>query len=575
MAAIAVLPLENLSADPDDAFFALGLTDEIGTQLHNVSAMRVTSKTSTMTYRDTDKTIRTIAEELGVRYVIEGSAQALGDRIRINLQLIDAPSDAHLWADTFERSKDDLFAVQAEIAERVARAVHVRLQPHERRRLAAEPTQNADAYAWFLKAKAHTLEGWRGGNRGEVWPHATEAYKRAIEIDSTFALAYAELAMHLDRSMWLGVARTDEDRELAATSLQRAVELAPDAPRTRLAQATDAYFPPYRDYARALEELEKVRQVMPADADHLFMLGGTYRRLARFEDAVAAWEESLALDPLNGQVHFELVETNLRLRRYRDAERAAQRALGLGFGDERSWKARLAEARGDVAERRRLIEESVAEEPGSVGPFGQWSSALQARDPGAALAAVEDLSSDLVLYESATPFPADLWKMVALHYLGDANRAKALAEKSIPQYERWIEEGVSPWRHRQMLSMTYIMAGRADDGARLMREELAKPDLPPCCRDHWAGRNRLIDWAAMMFTMAGEHDEALEQLEILLEMDEYPYIGGDGRVGGAGLSMHRWDPLRDDPRFQRIQARADSIDRALGWDPTPSWDGSP
>jgi TolB-like protein len=202
VAAIAVLPLDNLSADPDDEFLALGLTHEILTQLHTVSAMRVTSNQSMMQYRDTEKGVRMIAEELGVRYVVEGSAQAQGDRVRINLQLIDATTDSHLWAETFERSKDDLFAAQAEIAQRVARSVQVELQPDERQRLGARPTQDAEAYAWFLRARAHALEGWQGQSarfdRGEVWALATEAYVRAIEIDPQYALAHAELAMHVD-----------------------------------------------------------------------------------------------------------------------------------------------------------------------------------------------------------------------------------------------------------------------------------------------------------------------------------------------------------------------------------------
>lgn len=564
-AAIAVLPLDNLSADPDDEFFALGLTDEILTQLHHVSAMRITSRTSVMPYRGTDKNVRTIAEELGVRYLIEGSAQALGDRVRINLQLIDASTDAHLWADTFERSRSDLFAVQAEIAGRVARSVHVRLQPDERRRLAAQPTQHAGAYAWFLRARAHALEGWHGGNRREAWPLATEAYKRAVELDPTYALAHAELAMHLNRTMWLGIGQDDDELlRLAQASLERAVELAPDAPRTLLAQAHKTYHVD-NDWTRAVAELERVEALLPEDHDLLFMLGFSHRRVARFEDAVATLERSLALDPLNWQLYYEIRQTHLRMRRYRDAEDVARRSARAGLEDATALQLELAVARGDVAEERRLVGELVAERGEDAFVLRQWYLEIHSGDFEAALAAL-DRETKAVQW-------ADGLRVVTLLMVGDTLRARPLAEKWLPSHRERFDTNPS-WNNRRNLAHAYIGTGRVAEALSLLREHLDRPWPQPDI-DRWAGPNRVLWDAARSFGIAWAYDRSVfddvfEMWERLLEMDEYPLL-----TGVELRTNHGWDVVRDHPRFQLIQARADSIDRALGWDPTPTWTGAP
>lgn len=567
MAAVAVLPLDNLSADPDDAFFALGLTDEILTQLHNVSALRVTSRTSVMPYIDSDKDLRTIADELGVRYVIEGSAQALGDQVRINLQLIDATTDSHLWADTFERSKSDLFAVQAEIAARVARSVHVRLKPEEQLRLAVQPTQSAEAYAWFLRARAHALDGLRAGpttGRGEAWRLATDAYRRAIEIDPDYALAHAELAMHLERSMWLGVDPTAENRRLALTSLERAEALAPDAPTTRLARATRTYFFD-RLWASAADQLEELEAVMPADHEHLFLLGGAYRRLARFADAVDTWERALALDPLDGQLYLEIHNTNLRLRRYAEAEDVYRRAAAAGLADPRDLRLDLAAyARGDISDARRILRELVDERGVDALINDQWWVTFYSRDFEGAVAVTEHAPSGR--------WQTTLSRIIPLLMMGDGTRARSEAEPWIPELERRLEDRPSGWNRHQDLAVAYIGAGREDAAVGLLREYLdhtwveadhGDPDL-------WAGLNRFKYEASRVFALAGAWEDAFRQLEMLLEMEEYPYLRGVTlRVSPA------WDAVRAHPRFQRIQARADSIDVALGWDPTPRWTGSP
>jgi tetratricopeptide (TPR) repeat protein len=517
-----------------------------------------------MQYQDTDKSIRTIAEELGVRYVVEGSAQAQGDRVRINLQLIDATTDAHLWADTFERSRNDLFAVQAEIAERVARSVHAELQPDDRRRLEVQPTQNADAYAWFLRARAHALEGWRGGDRDAAWTLATEAYQRAIEIDPEYLLAHAELVMHLEKTMWLGVSRTDQNRRLALASLERARELDPEAPKTRLAAVHKTYF--YDNHwTNAAEELERLEALLPADFDHLWMLGFSYRRLARFEEAVATLERALTLDPLNELLNTEIRQTNLRMRRYHAAEDIARRAVRAGVADPLHWQIDLAVARGDVAAERRLMDQLLAEDGEDSHLLSQWWLGIHSADFQAALAVLDR--------ESADEEWANGLRIVTLLMIGDTARVRPIAERLLPTLQARFDENPT-WGNRRPLAHAYFAVGRVDEGRALLREFLDRPWPQPDI-DRWAGPNRFLFEVARSVGLAWAYDasvfdEVFDMWETLLEMDEYPYIGGNE------LRTNRsWDPARELPRFRRIQTRADSIDRALGWDPTPTWDGSP
>jgi TolB-like protein/Tfp pilus assembly protein PilF len=568
VAAIAVLPLDNLSADPDDEFLALGLTHEILTQLHTVSAMRVTSNQSMMQYRDTEKSVRMIAEELGVRYVVEGSAQAQGDRVRINLQLIDATTDSHLWAETFERSKDDLFAAQAEIAQRVARSVQVELQPDERQRLGARPTHDAEAYAWFLRARAHALEGWQGQSarfdRGEVWALATEAYVRAIEIDPQYALAHAELAMHLERTMWMGHGRTDANRQLALRSLERAIELAPESPRTLLAAAHKTYY--YDNHwTNAVAELEALESVMPADPDHLWMLGFSYRRVARFVDAVETLERSLALDPLNWQLYFEIRQTNLRMRRYDAAMDVSRRAVRAGVADSLAEQLALAVARADVAEERRVLEQMLARDGEGSHLAYQWWLGIHSADFEAALDALDRAPAGGAL--------ADDFRVITLLMIGDTIRARALAETSLSTLQARFDENPA-WPNRRPLAHAYFAVGRVDEGRALLREFLDRPWPQPDI-DQWAGPNRFLFEVARSIGLAWAYDasvfdEVFDMWETLLEMDEYPFLGGNH------LRLNRgWDVIRDHPRFQEIQARADSIDRALGWNPKPTSTGVP
>ena len=559
-ASIAVLPLDNLSVAPEDGFFALGLTDEILTQLHNVSALRVTSKTSVMPYADAEKNIRAIGQELGVRFIIEGSVQASPDRVRINLQLIDATTDAHLWAETFERSRADLFAVQAEIAGRVARSVNVSLHPEDQQRLVTEPTQDAEAYAWFLRARAHALEGWRGWDRREAWTRATQAYQRAVEIDPDYGLAHAELAMHLEKTMWLGVGRTDEHRRLALESLERAKQVAPESPRTRMAGVHKAYF--YDNHwTNALEELERLEPLLPADFDHLWMLGFSYRRVARFEDAIRTLERALELDPLNVQLYYEIGQTYLRMRRYSDAEAVAQRAVQIGTADPLTARHELAVARGDVAEERRLVEAMVAERGPGATVWAQWWLGIHSADFDRALSALDHAPSD-------DPQAASV-RVVTLLILGDTSRARLDVEGRLPELRERFDTDPG-WQNRTNLAHALFGVGRTDEGLALLREFLDRPWPQPVV-DRWAGPNRFTFEVARSVALAGVHDpaaydEAFDLLEKVLGMDEYPYLNGAWfRTAGA------WDAVRDHPRFQRLQVRADSIDRALGWDPTPTW----
>jgi tetratricopeptide (TPR) repeat protein len=381
---------------------------------------------------------------------------------------------------------------------------------------------------------------------------------RAIEIDPQYALAHAELAMHLERTMWTGHGRTDANRRLALRSLERAIELAPESPRTLLAAAHKTY---YFDnhWTNAVAELEALEAVMPADPDHLWMLGFAYRRVARFGDAVATLERSLALDPLNWQLYYEISETSLRLRRYSHAEDIGRRGVRAGVFDALAVRKALAQARGDVAEERQLLEQQLAEDGPDAHVLGQWWLGIHSADFGASLAALDHFGGSE---------QADGLRVVTLLMMGDTARARPLAEKWIPTVEARFR-ATPRWEDCRDLSHLYVAAGRHQEAVTLVEGFLERPWPQPDI-DRWAGPNRYLYEGAHDIALAGACDEAFDMLEQVLEMDDYPFLTS------VDLRINRgWDVVRDHPRFQRIQARADSIDIALGWDPTPTWTGAP
>jgi TolB-like protein/Flp pilus assembly protein TadD len=326
---IAVLPFENLSNDKDNAYFVAGMQDLILTKLADIGDLKVIARTSTEKYQSRPDDLEAIGRQLGVATILEGSVQKAGDEVLINVQLIDAKTDAHVWAQDYQRKLADIFGVEGEVAGKIAVTLDAKLSPAETARLDAVPTTDQAAYDLFLRADYDA-------NRGDTnydtasWKAAIPLYRQAIARDPGFALAYARLSYVESILGWFGGGGEDPGQLTAQanTDAKQALKLAPDFAASRIAMGYSDYYGA-RDYDGALDAFDAALAVRPNDADALAARGYVERRQGRFGDAITSLTGALAHDPRNGSLAYEIGYTCMMAARYADAEPWFERALAL------------------------------------------------------------------------------------------------------------------------------------------------------------------------------------------------------------------------------------------------------
>ncbi len=325
---IAVLPFVNRSPKPEDAYFTDGIHDDLLTQLAKIKAFSVISRTSVMEYRNTVKNLKQIGRELGVSDIMEGSVQRAGDRVRINVQLINADSDKHLWAEIYDRqlTTDNLFDIQSEIARAIAQTLHAKLTDDEAASVAQAPTANVNAYELYLQARRFTL-----GETRISYQTAIDLYKEALALDPGFKLAWIGLAKAHITNYW-SYGGDPGDRELARQAIDKARAIDPDFPELYMAEGFYHYWGRL-DYAKAIEYLDKAIALMPGNAEAWMWKGWATRRAGRWEDAIAAMREALRLDPRVLLNWTELSTTYLYLHDYENASIANARAGAIDADD--------------------------------------------------------------------------------------------------------------------------------------------------------------------------------------------------------------------------------------------------
>ncbi len=306
---VAVLPFENLSDDPDNSYFAEGIQEEILTRLANISDLRVISRTSTQQYQSKSRDLREIANQLGVANILEGSVQRSADQVRVNVQLIKAATDTHLWADTFDRKLTDVLAVESEVAKAIAEALQVKLTGGEQRALAVKPTNNSEAYDAYLRGLAFEARTSTGVEK------AIGFFERAVQLDPAFAVAWARLSRANAQVYFGGLDRTTTRRDAAERALNTAQKLQPSSPETLLAQAYYQYWV-LRDYELAKATLGRVRELLPSSSDVPGALAIIARRQGHWDKSVAYWEQTLALDPRNTEWLANAADTYAMLRQF-------------------------------------------------------------------------------------------------------------------------------------------------------------------------------------------------------------------------------------------------------------------
>lgn len=545
---IAVLPFENLSANPDTSFFTDGVHDEILSNLSKVADLKVISRTSVMQYKTVRaRNLREIGRQLGVAHILEGSVQRLDDRVRINAQLIDARTDAHLWAQSYDRHLADVFALQTEIATTIADQLKVRLSPRERAAIAQRTTHDLVAERLFVQAWALVQLG-SNPDAKERLLEAVTLLDEALTRDPQFLRAYGLLATaHIDL-YWQGFDHTAARLELARVAIERAAAVNPEAGEVRLARADYAY-KAFRDYDRARAELDLARVALPNNPLVYIYGAAMDRRQSRWAEAIRNWERGVELDPRNFRFLVETAFTYQVMRRFSESAGMYERALSLKPKDQFA-RAQLAELaffeRADLEPLRAHLSAILSEDPTAATEIanGLFDCALAARDPAGVTRALQSIRAEGLrdLYNNSL-WTREWFVGLAARTFGDEERARNAFTAARAIEEKTVREQPDYAAAWSRLGLIDAGLGRKDEA---IREGLRACELLPLSRDSVDAPSYITN-LALIYTWTGEKDLALEQLATSAQ------IPGGITYGELKLNP-QWDSLRDDSRFEKIVA---------------------
>jgi TolB-like protein/tetratricopeptide (TPR) repeat protein len=541
--AVAVLPFENRSADPADAALTGGLHDELLTQLSKVAGISTRGRTSVREYAHTSKPTRQIAEELRVGALVTASVQVVRDRLRINVELVDAATDEPLWSERYDRDLADVFAVQSDIAQQVVGAIGVAVGQDHRRALAEAPTANPEAYRLYLQGREyHRRPGYERRN----FEIAQQLYERALTRDPDFALVYAALS-HVHSAMQVfrydtSPQRVVQHRQAAETALR----LAPNLPQAHVAMAM-WHYAGRRDFAAALANLEIALRDLPNDAWVWSRVGYVHRRLGNWDEVFAAFERAAELDPRDADLFADLGgKTYMATRRYADAIRAFDRALALApdlhhAAVDRGWTRVLWQGQLDP------LRAALDGLPLDTYLGSRADVFLLERQADGLLEFLERIAPD-VLEDQRTFFPKSLYAGWAHQLRGDRTTARAAFESARTLIDLVSDDLRDDYRVRVARGLALAGLGRRDDALREARglEVVYRHDA---FEGAFVAQNR-----AWILAQVGEAEAALDEVERLL-------------ASPSGLSVHtlrldpRWDPIRDHLRFRALLVKYASPDQ--------------
>ncbi len=538
---IAVLPFASLSSGEENAYFAQGFHDELLRQMGRIGDLRVISRTSVMQYKEGARNLREIAEALGVSSIVEGSVQRAGNRVRVEATLIDARSDRQMWGDHYDRDVTDIFAIQTAVAEEIASALHARLSAAQKAQLARKPTQSTEAYDLYLRALEYAN---RPGYEPRNLENAEGLYRKAIQMDSSFALARARLAYVRIATYWFVPGTPDRVAEEAREEAEQSLRLQPDLPDGHLALGLYHYWG-RRDYDRALEEFKIARPGVPATASSF--IGAVERRQGKFEEAIHNQQDALRLDPRSPNTLHELAISFLWTRRYEESDRMLDRALTIApdFVGASILKAVVHEAwkgETDLAKDVLRALRGRLDPRGLLGALQGWVGDLLQYNPREALPFLASVESESINSGFAI-YPRAFLYAVAHEALGDIARARREYETALPLLQAEIDKNPGPGGAIQLavLARAYAGLGRKQDALREARRAVG---LLPISKDAFSGPEVEIDRAAVE-ARVGETDAAIEHIRHLLSIP-CPLSPALLRIDP------RWAPLRGDPRFRQL-----------------------
>jgi TolB-like protein/Flp pilus assembly protein TadD len=538
---IAVLPFQSLSDEKENAYFADGIQDDILTNLSKIGDLKVISRMSVMSYRgDAVRNAREIGKALGVATLLEGSVRRVGNRVRVNVQLINANNDEHIWAEDYDRDLTDVFAIQTDLAQNIAAALQAKLSPNEKERFDRRPTQNPDAYLLFIQAHDYA-------NRPDMFRDtslkAEQLFEQATKLDPNFALAFAGLSM-VESWLYHSSDPVPPRREKARTAANEALRLQPDLPEGHLALGFSYYYGD-RDYERALAEFEIAKRGLPNEAQAYMAIGAIQRRQGRWVESTANLEKAAELDPKNSSVLLNLGYNYMATRNFEAADKIFDRGIEAApesFGS-RALKSELAiRWKGDVS----VAEKELASMPPGVDPqglvtLGRAGVLTLQRKFKEALQVIQQFRGDTLLVRASVTCPKASLEGTLYLYLDDKVNAHSAFERARIIAEQLVRENPDDAARHGQLGL--ILAGLGQKDVAIAEGKRAV-ELLPESQDAFDGPDVTVV-LAQIYAWTGESDEAFRLLDHLLVVPN--------GITVPGLKLDPlWDPLRKDPRFQAL-----------------------
>jgi TolB-like protein/Flp pilus assembly protein TadD len=538
---IAVLPFQNLSDEKENAYFADGMQDDILTNLSKIGDLKVISRMSVMSYRgDGVRNAREIGKALGVGSLLEGSVRRVGNRVRVNVQLIDANSDEHIWAEDYDRELTDVFAIQTDLAQKIAGALQAKLSPNEKALLDRRPTKNSDAYLLYLQAHDYAN---RPDRFRETSLKAEELFERAIKLDPNFALAFAGLS---EVESWINHSYepTAARREKARLNANESLRLQPDLPEGHLALGYSYYYGD-RDYERALSEFEIAKRDLPNEADAYSAIAAIQRRQGKWTESTANFEKSAFLDPKNANVLFNLAVNYVAQRDFKAANKILDQGLvteprSFGLRGVKAGLAIISNGDVDFAKNQLSLLPPEYDPDGYVTSMRVWLLTLK-REFADALQLAQQFRGETLKYPEFGLCPKASLEGRLYLYQDDKMKARAAFERARTVAEQLVRNAPDdPGRHAS-LGAVLARLGQKEDA---INEGKKAVELLPESEDAVDGPKATAALAEI-YAWVGEHDEAFRLIDHLLAVPN-----------GLTVPLLKldpvWDPLRKDRRFQAL-----------------------
>src|SRR5262245_6362225 len=545
---IAVLPFENLSSDKENAYFADGIQDEILTRLSKIADLRVISRTSTQHYKSAPENLPEIARQLGVAHVLEGSVQKSGEAVRVNVQLIKAANDSHLWADIYDRKLTDIFAVESEVAKAIADQLRAKLTGREEQLLVSKPTENPEAHDAYRRGLAYTR---KSGNTPANTLGAQKHLKEAVRLDPKFALSWALLS-YIDARGYLtqNLQPTPALREEAQQAAETALTLQPNLGEAVLAKGY-YHYACLKDYDTAVGYLEQARQFLPNSSRISELLAYVTRREGRWDESESHFNEAERLDPRNINLLYQHAISYIILRRFPQAVKKLDQVLNISPDDVDTLvqKATVAQAVGDLPEAATLL--------ASLRPAADKTTALETQVYQAILErrSAQSIPRFKEILNKAAPALGYLngelrfWLGWAQDLSGDHAAAKETWRQARSELENFLKD--QPENYSLMADLALACISLGDKAAAVALSERAMTAIP-IERDTVDGP-RVVEAFARVAAQAHESDRAIGALEKLLSIPYQGLMAGRAPLTPAFLRLDpMFDPLRNDPRFQAL-----------------------